>query len=383
LSIKDIFIYSTIPLIAAITLNYLLLKYNYSLAYILFFSIAFCSALGLTKTLTGSYSQSQYLYLYGLSFYTVTLAYLSKTKKINIVSSFVATNPLLLITGPIVTSFKVTHNKPLINRFNYYFPYIILGIFLHQVIATPLTQTFFLKESTDLVSTVAYGIIFEIFVYCNFCGLSLIIFGIFGMLGIRIPLNFKQPFSSKNLVEYWRGWHTSLSIVLKKLFYLPLKQSLGPNIAIFGVFLSSSLWHGVTANFIYWGVFQALLFIFTVKLLKSNVRYIPSILLIFAVPFARILFSDDNIPRLNSKLYFNFTNFDSLYEINLLANHVKIALTFGLIFILLEIIFRKNKLFLSKNYKFYRTPVAQFGLIILIIFLIHSSGNLYAVYGQR
>ena len=382
-SIKDIFIYSTISLIVATLLNYFLLKYDNLLVYFLFFSISFCSILGLTKTLTGSLSESTSLYIYGLSFYTATLAYLSKVKKLNFASSFIAANPLLLITGPIATLFKVIHCKTLTTRFNYYFPFIILGIFLHQIIATPLTQARFLIESTDLISTITYGLIFEIFVYSNFCGLSLIIFGIFGILGIRIPLNFRQPFSSKNLLEFWRGWHISFSIVLKELFYIPIKKKFGTGVAIFGVFLSSALWHGVSLNFIWWGLFHAICFSLTLILLKSNIKYISTVLLIVTVPLARILYSDDETSRLISKLHFNYNHFDALYRISNLGNHVKISIAFGSIFILLEILFRNNKLFISKNYKFYRVPVIQYILIILIILFINSNGILYAVYGQR
>jgi D-alanyl-lipoteichoic acid acyltransferase DltB (MBOAT superfamily) len=383
LHIKEIIFYSTASLIIAFILNYLLFKYNQSLTYILFFFITLCSILGLTKTLTGSHSESPSLYIYGISFYTVTLAYLSKVKKLNLASYFIAANPLLLITGPIATSFKVIHSKTLMTRFNYYFPFIILGVFLHQIIATPLTQTRFLIESTDLISTITYGLIFEIFVYSNFCGLSLIIFGIFGILGIRIPLNFRQPFSSKNLLEFWRGWHISFSIVLKELFYIPIKKKFGTGVAIFGVFLSSALWHGVSLNFIWWGLFHAICFSLTLILLRSNIKYISTVLLIVTVPFARILSSDDNINRLISKLHFNYNHFDALYRINDLGNHVKISIAFGSIFILLEILFRNKKLFISKNYKFYRTPAVQYGLVILIILFINSNGSMYAVYGQR
>jgi D-alanyl-lipoteichoic acid acyltransferase DltB (MBOAT superfamily) len=268
-------------------------------------------------------------------------------------------------------------------RFKYYFPFIILGVFLHQIIATPLTQTRFLIESTDLISTITYGLIFEIFVYSNFCGLSLIIFGIFGILGIRIPLNFRQPFSSKNLLEFWRGWHISFSTALKELFYIPIKRKFGSGVAIFGVFLSSALWHGVSLNFIWWGLFHAICFSLTLILLRSNIKYISTVLLIVTVPFARILSSDDNINRLISKLHFNYNHFDALYRINDLGNHVKISIAFGSIFILLEILFRNKKLFISKNYKFYRTPAVQYGLVILIILFINSNGSIYAVYGQR
>ena len=69
----------------------------------MFFLISLTSLLGFTKTLTGSHAESSNLILYGLSFYSASLAFLlsSHPKKINYVEAFKLTNPLLLITGPI------------------------------------------------------------------------------------------------------------------------------------------------------------------------------------------------------------------------------------------------------------------------------------------
>jgi alginate O-acetyltransferase complex protein AlgI len=154
-------------------------------------------------------------------------------------------------------------------------------------------------------------------------------------------------------------------------------------LAILGVFLSSALWHGVSINFIWWGIFHAACFSMTIILLRFNIKFIPCLLLIFAVPFARILSSDDNTHRLTQKILFNFENYHAFFALNTLGSHVKIALVLGIIFIFSEIFFRKNKLFLTKNYKFYRMPAVQFVLLILIMLLINSQGSVYAVYGQR
>ena len=120
---------------------------------------------------------------------------------------------------------------------------------MFQIIGIPLTEFFFLIESTDVVSSIIFAAIFEIFVYANFCGLSLLLFGLFGLFGYRIPLNFNQPFSSRNIIEFWRGWHTSLSKVLKVLFYKPLRKKRSLFIALIGVYIASAMWHGVTLNF--------------------------------------------------------------------------------------------------------------------------------------
>jgi hypothetical protein len=184
-------------------------------------------------------------------------------------------------------------------------------------------------------------------------------------------------------LEFWRGWHISFSTALKALFYNPIKRKFGSHVAIFGVFLSSALWHGVSINFIWWGLFHAVCFSVTVILLRLNIKFIPTLILILAIPFARILSSDEDTVRLSTKLMFNFENFDALYIVYALGSHVKVAIILGLFLIFSEIFFKKKKLFASKNYKFYRIPTVQFVLLFLIIFLINEQGSLYAVYGQR
>ena len=62
------------------------------------------------------------------------------------------------------------------------------------------------------------------------------LYGLFGIIGYRIPLNFKQPFSSTNIIEFGRGWHLSLSAVLKLMFYKPLRKNFPPSIALLGFF---------------------------------------------------------------------------------------------------------------------------------------------------
>ncbi len=205
-------------------------------SYLLFFTISVFSALGLTKTLTGSHSGSTNYLLTGISFYTATIAYLIYQQQFHKHTILGVTNPLLLVTGPIALFVKDQNYKKFKNRFNYYFPFIILGLFLHQSIATPLTKTFFLISATDVVSSLTFALLFELFVYANFCGLSLLIYGLMGLMGVKIPLNFRQPFSATNIVDFWKGWHTSLSLVLKTLFYTPLRKN-GVLLLLFSEFI--------------------------------------------------------------------------------------------------------------------------------------------------
>jgi D-alanyl-lipoteichoic acid acyltransferase DltB (MBOAT superfamily) len=333
--------------------------------------------------MTGNYIGSSNVILFGLSFYSLTLAYKSYTEGITVKDIFIASNPLLLFTGPIAIFFKDITVISLKRRLKYFLPYIIIGIFFYQIIAYPITKFFILFENTNTLVVLIYGIIFEVFIYFNFAGLSLILYGIFGIMGISIPLNFRQPFSSRNLIEFWRGWHVSLSTVLKELYYIPIKKKFNSTIAIICIFIFSGLWHGVTLNFIIWASFHASCFIITKMLLKNGYKSITTIIMIFAIPIGRIFFSDSNIKSLLLKLSFNDFNFDYLLFRNIGLHHY-LSLFLGLFIIFLEFFFAKSANFKQGNYKFLRTPVIQFILFILILSLISESEEInFAAYGQR
>jgi D-alanyl-lipoteichoic acid acyltransferase DltB (MBOAT superfamily) len=352
--------------------------------YLIFFSITITSALGLTKTLTGSHAESKNVILYGFSFYTASIAYLIHSQQLSAKSIAVVSNPLLLITGPIATYFRPIDHYSFKKRFKYFFPYIVVGLFLHQAIATPLTTTFHLIALTDILSSCAFAVIFELFVYANFCGLSLLIYGVCGIMGVRVPLNFKQPFSSTNIVEYWRGWHTTLSVVLKSLFYTPTKQILGTFPAILFVYLASAMWHGTTLNFVVWGLFHASVFILTIVFLRRRASAISFALMIVGIVAGRAIFSDSDFHRLLEKLTFKYDGLVVLPKLIALTSTTKLALLLGISFIAVEMVFQNYKYFKQRNYKFYRIPIIQLILVIITLLAISDgSGVDYAVYGQR
>src|SRR5262245_9266671 len=357
---------------------------NQLFKYVLFFSITITSAFGLTKTLTGSHAESNNIILYGLSFYTASIAYLLHSRLLSSESIAAVSNPLLLITGPVVTWFWSIRHYSFKKRFEYFFPYVLVGLFLHQTIATPLTKAFHLIALTDVISSCVFAVIFELFVYANFCGLSLLMYGVCGIIGVRVPLNFKQPFSSTNIVEYWRAWHISLSIVLKSLFYTPTMRFLGTYAAILLVYLASAMWHGVTANFFLWGLFQASIFVLTIAFLRKAAFFIPFALMIVGVVIGRALFADSDFGRLLEKLSFRYDGFIVLTDLAALPNTTKFALFLGGLFIVAEAVFQKCKYFERRNYKFYRIPIVQLILLIVTLATMYDQSGLnYAVYGQR
>ena len=192
-----------------------------------------------------------------------------------------------------------------------------------------------------------------------------------------------KPFSSRNLIEFWRGWHTSLSNVLKELYYQPIRKKFNSTIAIIFVFVCSGLWHGMKFNFIIWGSFHALCYLMTKVFHKKGYKYLTTIIMILAIPLGRIIFLDNDTQRLMLKLSFSDFTFNYLVLADF-GLHNYLSLLIGLSIIFLEFIFIKGSHFKQKNYKFLRTPMIQLVLFFLILLLISSNdGANYAAYGQR
>lgn len=364
-----------------------LLKKIWFAPYLLFFTVSLTSAIGITKSLTGTFSESLSPFIFGLSFYTASLAFLFKTQKgrrintANIVLK--ASNPLLLVTGPIVLSIRNISNFAFKKRVSVFTPYIIVGIFYYQILSVPLLFFIPLISATDIISVLCFVVIFEVFVYTNFCGLSLLIYGCSGLLGFKVPMNFRQPFSASNLVEFWKGWHISLSRVLKTLFYEPLRKRFSRTIALFAVFVASAMWHGITINFFLWGLFHASMFTITVFLLKREYSKIPGVLMIFTVLFGRFLFSESNIDQLLEKLSFQFIDFKALHYVYGAPNTSKIALVISLFLIIIESLLRKHNFVGRRTYKHLRIPISLALILTLTILLSSNTLQGYAVYGQR
>tara|TARA_Y100001970_G_scaffold71146_1_gene90474 strand:- start:1312 stop:2532 length:1221 start_codon:yes stop_codon:yes gene_type:complete len=359
-------------------------RYKTLFVYLLFFSTGILTFFGVIKPLTGSISESPNLLLFGFSFYTLSLAYLAKNNKsINFVDTLKVSNPALLATGPIALFIKNYRYRSFHYRLNYYLPFFIIGFFLFNIIGVPLVPLFKLIYATDAVSSILFALIFELFLYANFCGLSLMLYGLFGIVGFKVPLNFKQPFSSSNIIEFWRGWHLSLTAVLKTLFYEPLRKNFPPSIALLGVFLASAMWHGVTINFLIWGFFHAFIFLITIYLLNRKIPVLPTFVLILAFIIGRIIFAEKDIYILMDKLLFSYEGFGTMNEILSLPPTTQASLILGFSIIAVEFFFRNTLMVRKRNYKHLRTPFSLAIILIITICLINFGGQNFAVYGQR
>jgi alginate O-acetyltransferase complex protein AlgI len=105
-------------------------------------------------------------------------------------------------------------------------------------------------------------IFFSVQIYCDFSGYSDIAIGSAKVMGFKLMTNFNRPYFSKNISEFWKRWHISLSTWFKDYLYI----SLGGNkvsiprwyFNLFFVFLVSGLWHGANWTFIIWGALNGL-----------------------------------------------------------------------------------------------------------------------------
>ena len=83
--------------------------------------------------------------------------------------------------------------------------------------------------------------------------------GLGKLFGISLPKNFDEPYRSKNIKEFWRRWHITLSNWIKDYLYIPLKGSKKYARNILIVFTICGLWHGASLNFIIWGLYHGTL----------------------------------------------------------------------------------------------------------------------------
>ena len=105
-------------------------------------------------------------------------------------------------------------------------------------------------------------IFFAIQIYCDFSGYSDIAIGCARILGINLMNNFKQPYFSRSITEFWRRWHISLSTWLKDYLYIPLggnrKGKVRQKFNLLITFLISGLWHGAAWHFVVWGALHGM-----------------------------------------------------------------------------------------------------------------------------
>jgi len=146
---------------------------------------------------------------------------------------------------------------------------IIWGLFKKVVIADNcafIVQQIFTDYADYSGSTLVLGALFFAFqIYGDFSGYSDIAIGTARLFGFELKTNFSYPYFSRDVAEFWRRWHISLSSWFRDYLYIPLGGNRGNKIQtirnILIVFLVSGFWHGANWTFIFWGLLHALFFI--------------------------------------------------------------------------------------------------------------------------
>ncbi len=158
---------------------------------------------------------------------------------------------------------------------------IIWGLFKKMVIAdncaVVVNHVFDQPEAFPASTLVLGAVMFAFQIYGDFSGYSDIAIGTARLFGIELMRNFAYPYFSRNVAEFWRRWHISLSTWFRDYLYIPLGGSRGPRWLVirntFIIFLVSGFWHGANWTFIVWGGLHALFFL-PLLLRSKNRRYL-------------------------------------------------------------------------------------------------------------
>jgi alginate O-acetyltransferase complex protein AlgI len=218
----------------------------------------------------------------GISFYTFqTLSYtidvyrrkIKPATDLTAFSAFVAFFPQL-VAGPIERAVNLL--PQFYNRRTFIYGQavsgmrqILWGLFKKIVIADNSARfaNMIFDNSSDLSgSTLLLGAMFFAFqIYGDFSGYSDIAIGTARLFGFNLMRNFAFPYFSRDIAEFWRRWHISLSSWFRDYLYIPLGGSRGGSWVkvrnIFIIFIVSGFWHGANWTFIAWGALNALFFL--------------------------------------------------------------------------------------------------------------------------
>ncbi len=234
----------------------------------------------------------------GISFYTFqTMSYtldiyrkkMEPTNDFISFASFVSFFPQL-VAGPIERASNLL--PQILKKRNFHYEQgvqglrlILWGMFKKVVIAdslAPMVDNIFSNYEDFGGGILWLGAIYFAFqIYCDFSGYSDIAIGTSKLFGFELMSNFKFPYFSRNIGEFWRRWHISLSTWFRDYLYISLggsqegKWKSIRNILI--IFLVSGFWHGANWTFIFWGLFHSILFIPSF-IFNTNRKYTTSII---------------------------------------------------------------------------------------------------------
>lgn len=195
---------------------------------------------------------------------------------------------------------------------------ILWGLFKKIVIAdncAKYANLIFNSSENYSGSTLVIGAIFFSFqIYGDFSGYSDIAIGTARLFGFNLMRNFNYPYFSRNITEFWKRWHISLTTWFRDYLYIPLGGSRCSQLKkvrnIFIIFTVSGFWHGANWTFIFWGILNAVYYLMYIRFLnrcsylkdhtidssQPALKELPQILFTFSLTaFAWIFFRAENM----------------------------------------------------------------------------------------
>jgi alginate O-acetyltransferase complex protein AlgI len=354
----------------------------------------------------------------GISFYTLqTLSYTIDVYRGDVIpEKNLGKYALFVCFFPQVVAGPIEKSKNMLHQFNdkHFFDYervknglllMLWGVFLKIVVADRLA----LLVNTVYNNPINYKgfiiiiatLFFTFEIYCDFMSYSVIARGAAEVLGFKITNNFRQPYFSKSIKEFWARWHISLTSWFRDYLYFPLggnrSGKLRTYFNIMIVFLVSGLWHGATFNFIIWGglhgLYQILgyllkplrkLFVetfniktdvFSFKLLQISITFI---FVSFAWIFFRATSFFNAITIIKNIFYFNPWVFldGSIFKLGLDSKDFFIAIL-GIILVLIIDMLQKIKnlrIQLSKQNIIFRWSIYLAAIVVILVLGMYGPG---------
>ncbi len=254
-----------------------------------------------------------------------------------------------LIAGPIVRYHQVAEQLVSrvftlenvtagMNRF-------MLGLCKKVLIAdsiSPLADMAFGNSDSITTNDAWLGILaYTLQIYFDFSGYSDMAIGLGRIFGFRFPENFKHPYSSASMTEFWRRWHVTLSEWFRDYVYFPLGGSHGSKLLTYRnlviVFLLTGFWHGANWTFIVWGMFHGFWLIVD-RLLDKPARPtgfklgLNRFIVVFLVMIGWVVFRAESLTQAHEYYYALFggnTGSFSVSMLRLLSTQTQVALAIG------------------------------------------------------
>ncbi|HYG52246.1 MAG TPA: MBOAT family O-acyltransferase [Flavobacteriales bacterium] len=292
----------------------------------------------------------------------------------------------LLVAGPIE---RATHLLPQVQRprtFHYSqaadgLRQILWGMFQKIVIADNCAEyankIFDNYQQHNGITLFIGAVLFAFQIYGDFSGYSSIAIGVSRLFGIELLQNFSFPYFSRDIAEFWRRWHISLSSWFRDYLYVPLGGNKGGLLKkirnTFIIFLVSGFWHGANWTFIAWGALNAIYFLPLLIAGKNrrNLEIVPHFSIanllkigftFCLVCFAWIFFRSENITEAFDYFRIMFTS-PSLHFPSFISIYIFLMLV---VFVLVEWAGRSGR-YALENIKYVKNTPARWAIYYTIV----------------